>query len=135
MGIKQFYGKKSKIMIKIPEDVRKAALNSFRLQKLGFLGGVETGWKRAKQLSSQKSIPIEDLRFMRNWYARHFYTSYPGYKSWVSLGLPETKEWFNKRSIISWEIWGGTPGLNWMNSKKVIDLLNKKYSKQYQKIQ
>lgn len=131
MGLNQFYGKKSKTMIKVPREVKIAAINSFRLQKLGFEGGRETGWKRAKQLSTQKSIPIEDLRFMRNWYARHFYTSYPGYKAWENAGRPETKEWFKKHSIISWEIWGGTPALVWVNSRKVVELLNKTYGKAY----
>lgn len=135
MGKKQFYGKKSEIMIKVPEAVKLAAINSFRLQKLGFRGGVETGWLRAKQLSTQKSIAIEDFRFMRSWYARHFYTSFPGYKEWTKNGCPETKEWHGKRSVISWLIWGGTPGLDWVNEPGLIALLNYVYSKNYKKIE
>jgi hypothetical protein len=55
----QFYGKKSDIMIKIPLSVKKVATFSFELRDKGFKGGIETGWKRAKQLSTQNEIPVE----------------------------------------------------------------------------
>jgi hypothetical protein len=128
----QFYGKRDRIMINVPADVRTEAGKSFGLQKIGFRGGTVTGWKRAKQLTTQSQIPIQDLRFMRNWYARHVYTSYPGFLSWKKRGSPKTKEWYNKRSIISWLIWGGDSGLKFVN--KYTQLLNKHYNKNYKPI-
>jgi hypothetical protein len=127
----QFYGKQSSIMISVPGNVKKNALLAFKLAKSGFKGGKETGWKRAKQLSTKKMIPIEDLRYMRAWFARHLITSYPTYKNWKKSGNPKLKEWFNKRGIISWLIWGGDEGYNWVNSQKNINLLNDHYSKNY----
>ncbi len=128
----QFYGKKDKIMIPVPQSVKKETMEAFPLKKLGFRGGLETGWKRANQLTTQKSIPIQDLRFMRNWYARHVYTSYPGYKKWKDAGKPKDSKWHSKRSIISWIIWGGDSGRRFVNDN--IDLLNRYYAKNYKKV-
>jgi hypothetical protein len=130
----QYYGKKSSVMIKVPENVKKVALYSFKIRDLGFEGGIETGWKRAKQLATKESIPIQDLRYMRSWFARHIYTSYPSYKDWIDAGRPKTKEWHHKRGIIAWLIWGGDPALKWVNSQKNINLLNKYFNKNYTKI-
>jgi hypothetical protein len=134
IGKSQYYGKKSKIMIRVPQNVKKAALYAFKLQKIGFKGGLETGWKRAKQLATQTKIPIQDLKYMRAWYARHIYASYPTYKKWKNAGMPHTSEWFNKHGIISWLIWGGSPGFKWVNSQKNINLLNNFYNKEYKAI-
>jgi len=131
----QFYGKKSDIMIPVPENVKKVALYSYKLKDLGFGGGIETGWKRARQLATQKSIPIEDLRYMRNWFARHIYASYPSYKMWIKAGKPlDEKKWHNKHGIISWYIWGGNSAFKWVNSQKNINLLNKHYDKNYKPV-
>jgi hypothetical protein len=133
-GKPQFYGKKSKVMIMVPKNVKKWALYAFKLKKIGFEGALETGWKRAKQLATKESIPIEDLRYMRNWYARHIYTSYPGFKEWIDAGNPLDSQWHKKHAIQSWLTWGGNAGFNWINSDKNIKLLNEYFNKNYKKI-
>lgn len=133
-GKAQYYGKRSSVMVKVPENVRKTALYAFKLRKLGFQGGIETGWKRAKQLGTKDSISIQDIKYMRAWFARHIYTSYPAYKKWKNAGRPKTSEWHNKRGIIAWLIWGGSAAFNWVNSNKTINLLNKHFNKAYKKI-
>ena len=130
-GKSQYYGKRSSVMIKIPESVKKVALYSYKLAKLGFKGGLETGWKRAHQLSTKESISIEDLKYMRAWFARHIITSYPTYKKWFDNGRPKGKEWHNKRGIIAYLIWGADPAFRWVNSEKNINLLNKHFNKNY----
>lgn len=127
----QYYGKRSSTMIKIPENVKKTAKYAFKLKKLGFKGGIETGWKRAKQLANRDSIPIQDLKYMRAWFARHLYTSYPAYKKWKKAHRPKGSEWHNKRGIMAWIIWGGDAAFKWVNSSKNINLLNKTYNKNY----
>ena len=127
----QYYGKRSKIMVKIPENVKKTAKYAFKLKKLGFKGGIETGWKRARQLANRDSIPIQDLKYMRAWFARHLYTSYPTYRKWKKAGRPKDKSWHNKRGIIAWLIWSGDAAFKWVNSSKNINLLNKTYNKNY----
>ena len=123
----QYYGKRSSIMVKVPENVKKTALYAFKLKKLGFRGGHETGWKRANQLSTKDEIPIEDVKYMRAWFARHIYASYPTYKKWLRAGRPKDTQWHNKNGIISWLIWSGDAAFKWVNSKKIINLLNKHY--------
>lgn len=133
-GIKQYRGRRSKVMVPVPKNVKKWATYAFKLKKLGFVGAKETGLKRAHQLATQSEIPIEDLRYMRNWFARHIITSYPGFKKWQDAGRPKTKEWHNKRAIISWVYWGGDAGFRWVNSQKTINLLNKHFNKNYKVI-
>jgi len=123
----QYYGKRSSIMVKVPENVKKTALYAFKLKKLGFRGGHETGWKRANQLSTKDEIPIVDVKYMRAWFARHIYASYPTYKKWLRAGRPKDTQWHNKNGIISWLIWSGDAAFKWVNSKKIINLLNKHY--------
>lgn len=130
----QYYGKKSSVMVKVPENVKKVALYSFKLKRLGFKGGLETGWKRAKQLATKESIPIEDVKYMRAWFARHLYTSYPTYKKWINAGRPKDSSWHNKNGIISWLIWSGDAAFKWVNSQKIINLLNKHYNKDYKSL-
>lgn len=125
MSHPQFFGRKSNIMVKVPVSVKKVAESSYKYKTLGFKGGLETGWKRAHQLSTQNEIPIEDVRFMHNWFARHLYASYPSYKLWIEAGKPNTTIWHNKHGIIAWLIWGGDAAYKWINSKKIINLLNK----------
>jgi hypothetical protein len=127
----QYYGRKSKVMVKVPVNVKNVALYSFKLKKLGFGGGLETGWKRAKQLATKDSIPIEDLKYMRAWFARHLYASYPSYKLWKKAGRPKDKLWHKKHGIISWIIWSADAGFKWVNSQKNINLLNKHFNKNY----
>lgn len=133
-GSAQYYGKRSSKMIKIPENVRRTAKYAFKLKKLGFKGGIETGWKRAKQLANRDSIPIQDLKYMRAWFARHLYTSYPTYRKWKKAGRPKGPEWHNKRGIQAWLIWSGDAGFKWVNSTKNINALNKHYNKKYKKL-
>jgi hypothetical protein len=128
----QFYGKASDKMVKVPMNVKKWALYALKLKKMGFEGATETGWKRAKQLATKEYIPIEDLRYMRNWYARHIYTSYPGYKHWEDLGRPKDAIYHKQHAIQSWLTWGGNAGFRWVNSQKTIDALNSYFNKNYQ---
>lgn len=133
-GKSQYRGYKSAVMVKVPDNVRKNALYAFKLMKLGFQGGKETGHKRAKQLATKDYIPIEDLRYIRNWFSRHVITSYPTYKKWIHAGRPKDKSWHNKRGILSWQLWSANAALNWVNSSKVLKLLNKHFNKNYKAI-
>lgn len=130
----QYYGKRSSVMIPVPQNVRKWAKYAFKLRKLGFKGGLETGWKRAKQLSTKNSISIIDARYMYAWFKRHIYASYPSFKEWNSKGRPKTPFWHRKHGILSWVLWGANAGFNWINSKVVISKLNKYFNKNYKKI-
>lgn len=133
-GKPQYRGYRSKKMIPVPQKVKKWAKYFFVLKKLGFKGAIETGNKRAKQLATKDSIPIEDLRYMRNWYARHIITSYPTFKRWNEAGRPKDSQWHNKRGIQAWNSWGGNAGFHWINSSKTIKMLNDYFGTNYTKI-
>jgi len=105
-------------MYKIPQSVKNEALKGLEMHRRGFAGGTITGWSRAKQLSTCDSVSAKTIKTMKAWYARHTYTSYPGYKKWVNQGSPMnlTKENRNKyRGAVAWLIWGGDPAKNWVN--------------------
>jgi len=86
----------------------------------------ETGIDRAKQLAYDDTIPIEDVVVMNAWFARHQYTSKPGYDKWKADGKPMDQSQKNKRkSTISWLGWGSDAGYEWINSKRVQDAIKK----------
>ena len=116
--------------VRIPANVRKAAEKAFVLRdEYGYRGATATGWTRARQLTTRDYIPLDILRVMRNWYARHYYTSKPGYDEWT-----RTKDKNRQRAVIAWLTWGGTPGLNWVNSARVLNKLNSYYGTDYRRI-
>ena len=135
-GKPQFHGKRSKVMVKVPVSVKNYMNGEAKkLKNSKFKGGLSTGHLRAKQLATKFEISIEDVRYIRNWYARHIYTSYPSYLAWKKAGKPYNDNyWKNKRGVYSWAIWSANAGLNWINSSKIINLLNKHFNKNYKKI-
>ena len=116
-------------MIKIPQQVKKEAQEGYLLHTNGFVGGTDTGYERDHQLINSKEISIQDLRVMRNWFARHRITSYPGYLKWVSDNKPEIvdRNKNNYRGAVAWLLWGGTPAYEWINSNEVQEALNREY--------
>lgn len=136
----QYFGKPSavktsvtKTQFLVPAAVKATAVASFKLRAAGFGGGHETGWKRAKQLATEKYIPAEDLRYMRNWFARHVVTSYPAYLAWKKAGKPThgpaAAPWKRRHGIVAWEIWGGDAALAWVNTN--TEKLNRIFGKSY----
>ena len=118
--------------IQIPEDVKKEAKNGIKLMNLGFAGGTETGWNRAKQLSGN-TIDPESLSVMRAWFARHGPdaanggTSYRGYINWHKAGRPITVPKASLRGAVAWLIWGGDPAYRWLKSDKIRKVLKKEF--------
>mgnify|MGYP000228617821 CR=1 FL=1 len=126
--VTQYYGKKSSVMVKVPKAVKKEAIASFNLITAGFkskaMEHTATGYKRAVQLSTQDLIPIQDLIFMRNWFARHKFASYPSYLEWEQAGKPmDNPYFFNKRGIYAWVCWGGNAAYKWVNEPRVTKLI------------
>ncbi len=114
----------------IPKGAKKDAETGLLLKKVGYNGGTTTGWNRARQLVRETGLTPETLRVMRNWFARHRVTSYPGYKQWVRDGRPTRMIVGRKnqyRGALAWLIWGGTPAYNWIRSSEVQRALRRKY--------
>lgn len=111
------------VRVAVPAPVKSAAERAFVLRKMGFQGGMDAGWNRAKQLAHSPTVSLYDLKVMRAWFARHDYTSKPTYDAWIKAGLPKTKEWHTRRGIIAYLIWGGPAAQRWVHSQKVTKLL------------
>lgn len=119
--------------VKILKGVKARAQQGKTLVGMGFKGGEALGIARATQLLAEDTIGLDDLRVIRNWYARHVITSRPSYIEWVNAGRPVSKEYKNKiRGAVAWLLWGGDEGLGWVN--KHTDLLNRVYETDYKKI-
>lgn len=133
MSRRQFHGQDSAfVAVPVPAAVREQARLAFRLRALGFRGATETGWRRARQLASEAAVPLEDVRFMRNWFARHVSTSLPGFRSWERAGRPtDDASWHGRRSVLAWLTWGGDAGLAWVNEPRILALLNRHFGKRY----
>lgn len=124
--------------VPIPAAVRKDAKLGLQLMEAGFNGGTRTGWDRAKQLAYDTEIPLEDLRTMRAWFARHGPdassggTSYPGYCNWVKEGRPMTPGESRNgkgdyRGAVAWLIWGGDAAYHWLKQAKVYTRLERAF--------
>ena len=133
-GGAQYHGKRGAINLPVPKNVKTTALYAFKLKKMGFRGGLQTGWKRARQLATRDTVSIQDIKYMRAWFARHVYTSYPTFKSWKDAGRPKDTKWHRRHGIIAWLIWGGDAAFRWINSTRVLNSLNKYYNKDYKPI-
>ncbi len=109
----------------IPKNVKTDAELGLRLHENGFKGGTKTGWDRAKQLVSQKSVDIDTLYQMKVWFARHGPdaknggTSYPGYCKWLEEGHPIDSGKNNYRGAVAWLIWGGDAAYNWLKQPTI----------------
>ena len=65
---------------KIPASVKTEAKKGLSMHKSGFKGGTNTGWARSKQLIECEYVSDRTIKTMKAWFARHSYTSQPGYK-------------------------------------------------------
>ena len=110
---------------KIPSTVAKEAKKGLEMHKLGFVGGTSVGWNRARQLTTCTYVSGQTIKTMKAWFARHTYTSYPGYKKWVRDGEPMVLSPSNKRKYrgaVAWLIWGGNAGKDWVESINLMSV-------------
>jgi len=106
-------------MYKIPSSVKIDAKKGLLMHRKGFMGGTPTGWGRAVQLSSHKNLDEHTIRTMKAWFARHEYTSYPGYLKWKRDGSPVDLTKSNRakyRGAVAWLLWGGDPAKKWLQT-------------------
>ena len=114
----------------VPESVKTDAEIGLRLHNNGFKGGTKTGWDRAKQLVSKKSVSIDTLYQMKIWFARHGPdaknggTSYPGYCKWLEDGHPTDIGKNNYRGAVAWLIWGGDAAYKWLKTREIKKALS-----------
>ena len=83
---------------KPPAAVRQIAKNALERRKEHGRGGTEIGVARARDLANGKGIPLDTLKRMKSFFARH------------SVDPKDDK---TSAASIAWGLWGGTAGQKW----------------------
>lgn len=120
------------MQIKLNKKIKDNALLARDLKLSQFRGGTMTGFMRMNQLINDTHINLNDLREIRNWFARHIYTSYPSYLRWQLNNNPMTDEYKNLGGIFSWLAWGGNDMIDLINRN--TELLNNTFETTYEKL-
>lgn len=104
---------------RIPKEVKEEVKKGLLLHSLGYKGATDVGLNRGKQLLKSKVIDKQTARIMRAWFARHVYTSRPGYIAWKNEGspvntFPEDKSL--RKAAKSYLLWGGDSARLWLKT-------------------
>ena len=86
-----------------PQAVRNNAKRGLELRRKHGRGGTEVGVARARTLSNGQSIPLESIRRMVSYFARHEVD-----KKGEGWGV-------DSAGYIAWLLWGGDAGKTWAN--------------------
>lgn len=92
---------------KPPQGVINAAKRGLELRREFNRGGTEVGVARARSLSNGQGIPLETIRRMVSYFARHEVDKKG--KDWGNASNPSA-------GYIAWLLWGGDAGKTWANS-------------------
>ena len=90
-----------------PEGVRNNAKRGLELRREFNRGGTAVGVARARSLSNGQSIPLETIRRMVSYFARHEVDKKG--KDWGNASNPSA-------GYIAWLLWGGDAGKTWADS-------------------
>jgi hypothetical protein len=90
-----------------PQGVRNNAKRGLELRREFGRGGTEIGVARARDLSNGKSIPLQTIRRMVSYFARHEVDKKG--EGWGDSSNPSA-------GYIAWLLWGGDAGKTWANS-------------------
>ena len=90
-----------------PQGVINNAKRGLELRREFNRGGTEVGVARARSLSNGQSIPLETIRRMVSYFARHEVDKQG--EDWGNTSNPSA-------GYIAWLLWGGDAGKTWANS-------------------
>jgi hypothetical protein len=69
-------------------------------------GGTEVGVARARDISNRRQLPIETVRRMHSYFARHEVDK-------QAEGFRPGEDGYPSAGRIAWALWGGDPGQSW----------------------
>ena len=92
-----------------PEAVRKNAQRALEWRREYNRGGTDIGVARARDLSNGKMIPVETLKRMVSFFARHAVDK-------QAEGFFQGEKGFPSPGRIAWDLWGGDAGYKWSKS-------------------
>jgi len=90
-----------------PQGVQSNARRGLELRREFNRGGTEVGVARARSLSNGQSIPLESIRRMVSYFARHEVDKKG--EDWGNTSNPSA-------GYIAWLLWGGDAGKTWADS-------------------
>jgi hypothetical protein len=90
-----------------PQGVINNAKRGLELRREFNRGGTEVGVARARSLSNSQSIPLETIRRMVSYFARHEVDKQG--EDWGNTSNPSA-------GYIAWLLWGGDAGKTWADS-------------------
>lgn len=90
-----------------PQGVRSNAKRGLELRREFNRGGTAVGVARARSLSNGQKIPLETIRRMVSYFARHEVDKKG--ENWGNASNPSA-------GYIAWLLWGGDAGKTWANS-------------------
>jgi hypothetical protein len=90
-----------------PDGVQSNARRGLELRREFNRGGTEVGVARARSLSNGQSIPLETIRRMVSYFARHEVDKKG--EDWGNTSNPSA-------GYIAWLLWGGDAGKTWADS-------------------
>ena len=90
-----------------PQGVQSNARRGLELRREFNRGGTEVGVARARSLSNGQSIPLETIRRMVSYFARHEVDKKG--EDWGNTSNPSA-------GYIAWLLWGGDAGKTWADS-------------------
>ena len=90
-----------------PQGVQSNARRGLELRREFNRGGTEVGVARARSLSNGQSIPLETIRRMVSYFARHEVDKKG--EGWGDASNPSA-------GYIAWLLWGGDAGKTWADS-------------------
>lgn len=99
-----------------PQDVQHAAqraLTWIEEDRAG-KGFTETGRHRAEELAKGAEVPLEHIRKMRQYFARHAVDR-------DAEGFHHGQDGYPSPGRVAWDAWGGDPGETWANRDKFDD--------------
>lgn len=96
-----------------PQSVRDAAERGLRLRRKYERGGTEVGVARARDLKNGKGIPLDTVKRMASFFARHD----------NELERAARKRDETSAASIAWSLWGGDPGRRW--AQGIVDRVTK----------
>lgn len=88
------------------QEVAKKALERRRQLPPSRRGGTAVGVARARSLSNGQNIPIETIRRMISFFARHD----------TPAERKNRRNDNTSRAAVAWDLWGGNPGRKWAES-------------------
>ena len=95
-----------------PTTVRRSAARGLAWRAKYHRGGTMVGVARARDLKNGRAIPLQTIKRMHSYFARHA-------GDVEAMGWYRGERGFPSAGRIAWELWGGDAGAAWV--ERILD--------------